>query len=131
GLVALGGRQQLERPFDGELVGGELGGHRGRLVALAQVRPVPAVADDDLLAVDVLGQGDGVDHGRIGVGHGVLDERHQAGGAVDGRVAVAPVAVAPVAVATVGAAVAVPAGGGRPAGPGRRAVVLGGRGPEP
>ncbi len=77
--VALGGGQQLEGPLQGQLVGYQLLGHRGGVVAALDVRPVLAGLHHHRLARVVDADRDGVHLGRVDlvdvVGHEPLEAR--------------------------------------------------------
>ena len=64
-LVALRRGQQLQRDLDGQLVGRQVVGHAGGVVAALDVRAVLAGLDDDLDAVGIVADGERVDLGRV------------------------------------------------------------------
>ena len=73
-LVALRRSQQLERLVDGELVGREVVGHAGRVVAALDVRAVLAGFHHDEVAVGIVAERERVDRRRVDLVEVLLDE---------------------------------------------------------
>ena len=78
-LVALRCRQQPQCDLHRQLVGGQVVGHAGGVVAALHVRPVLARLDHDLVAVGVETNGKGVDLRRVDVVEVLGDQALEAG----------------------------------------------------